>query len=73
MCPGWLPWPDAKPDAQPNEDCPRARAVEDLLDSDRGWGWMEEIYNGLCLHPNLRPLLCSRIRFLLMRGYGPRG
>ena len=42
--------------------------MEDLLNFDRGWGWIEEISKGLCLHPNLRPLLRSRIRFLLMRG-----
>ena len=68
MCPDWLPWPDAQPDAQPNKDCHRARAVEDLLNSDKGWGWIEEISKGLCFHPNLRPLLHSRIRFLVMRG-----
>ena len=55
-------------DTQPNKDCPRARAVEDLLGSDRGWGWIEEISKGPRLHPNLRPLVRSRIRFLLMRG-----
>ena len=42
--------------------------MEDLLNSDRGWGWVEEISKGLRLHPNLRPLLRSRIRYLLMRG-----
>ena len=66
--PELLPWPDVQPSAQPNEDCPRTQAVEELLNSDRGWGWIEEISKGLRLHPNLRPLLRSRIRFLLMRG-----
>ena len=42
--------------------------MEDLLNSDRGWGWIEEISQGLRVHPNLQPLLRSRIRFLLMRG-----
>ena len=42
--------------------------MEDLLNSDRGRGWIEEISKGPCLHPNRRPLLRSRIRFLLMRG-----
>ena len=68
MCPDWLPWPNVQPNAQPNEDCPRAQAVEGLLNSDRGWGWVEEISKGLRLHPNLQPLPRSRIRFLLMRG-----
>ena len=36
MCPDWLPLPDVQPSAQPNEDCPRAQAVEELLNSGRG-------------------------------------
>ena len=41
--------------------------MEDLLNSDRGCGWIEDISKALHLHPNLRPLLRSRIWFLLMR------
>ena len=42
--------------------------MEDLLNSDRGWGWIEEISKHLCLHPNLLTLLRCRVRFLLVRG-----
>ena len=42
--------------------------MEEILNSDRGWGWIEEISKGLHLRPNLRPLLRSRIPFLLLRG-----
>ena len=55
MCPDLLPWPDVQPEAWPNEDCPRARAVEEILNSDMGGGWIEEISKGLHLHPNFRP------------------
>ena len=42
--------------------------MEELLESDTGRGWLDEISEALHLHPNLRSLLCSRIRFLPMRG-----
>ena len=58
---------DVLPDAPPNDGCPRVGAVEELLDLQWGRGRIEDISKGLRLHPNLRPLLCSRIRVWLTK------
>ena len=68
MFPDWVPLPNVQPIPQFNEDCLRAQAMQQFLNSNRGWGWIEEISKGLRLHPNLRSLLQSRISCLLMRG-----
>ena len=48
--------------------CPRLQAVERLLDSPRGLGWINNTLEGLRLPDSLRPLVRGRIRLLLMRG-----
>ena len=51
-----------------NDECPRQRAVESLIQSERGQGWLDEISQGLRLSDGLRGLLHRRIRFLFIQG-----
>ena len=61
-------WLDVQPAAPVNEECPGERAVEGLIQSERGKRWLDEISQGLRLSGNLRDLLHRRIRFLLIQG-----
>ena len=60
--------PDVQPAAPVNDQCPRERAVESLIQSERGQRWPDEISQGLRLSGNLRDLLHWRIRFLFIQG-----
>ena len=64
----WRRWPDVQPAAPVNDECPRERAVERLIRSERGQGWPDEISTGLRLSGGLRDLLHRRIRFLFIQG-----
>ena len=64
----WRRWPDVQPAAPVNDECPRERAVERLIRSERGQGWLDEISTGLRLSRGLRDLLHRRIRFLFIQG-----
>ena len=64
----WQRWPDVQPAAPVNDECPRERAVERLIRSERGQGWLDEISTGLRLSGGLRDLLHRRIRFLFIQG-----
>ena len=64
----WRRWPGMQPTAPVNDGCPRERAVESLLQSERGQGWLDEISQGLRLSDSLRGLLHRRIRFLFIQG-----
>ena len=64
----WQRWPDVQPAALVNDECPLERAVERLIQSERGQGWLDEISAGLRLSGGLRDLLCRRIRFLFIQG-----
>ena len=60
----WRRWPDVQPAAPVNDECPQERAVENLIQSERGHGWSQ----GLRLSDGLRGLLQRRIRFLFIQG-----
>ena len=64
----WHRWPDVQPAAPVNDECPGERAVERLIRSERGQGWLDEISTGLRLSGGLRDLLHRRIRFLFIQG-----
>ena len=64
----WRHWPDVQPAGPVNDECPRERAVERLIRSERGQGWLDEISTGLRLSGGLRDLLHRRIRFLFIQG-----
>ena len=64
----WQRWPGVQPAAPVNDECPRERAVERLIRSERGQGWLDEISTGLRLSGGLRDLLHRRIRFLFIQG-----
>ena len=64
----WQHWPDVRPGAPVNNECPRERAVEALIRSDQGQRWLREISDGLWLNSSLRDLLRRRIRFLFIQG-----
>ena len=53
----WHRWPDVQPAAPVNDECPRERAVERLIRSERGQGWLDEISTGLRLSGGLGDLL----------------
>ena len=57
-----------QPAAPVNDECPRERALERLIRSERGQGWLDEISTGLRLSGGLRDLLHRRIRFLFIQG-----
>ena len=64
----WQRWPNVQPAAPVNDECPRERAVESLIRSERGQQWMDEISRGLRLSGSLPDLLHRRIRFLFIQG-----
>ena len=64
----WQRWLDVQPVAPVNDECPRERAVESLIQSERGQRWLVEISQGLRLSGSLRDLLHRRIRFLFIQG-----
>ena len=64
----WQRWPDVQPAAPVNNQYSRERAVESLIQSERGQRWLDEISQGLRLSGNLRELLHRRIRFLFIQG-----
>ena len=61
-------WPNVPAAALVNDECPRERAVESLIQSERGQRWLDEISQGLRLSGNLSDLLHRRIRFLFIQG-----
>ena len=64
----WQRWLDVRPAAPVNDERPRERAVEGLIQSERGQRWQDEISQGLRLSGNLRDPLHRRIRFLFIQG-----
>ena len=64
----WRRWSDVQPAAPVNDECPLERAVEILIRSERGLGWLDEISKGLRLSGGLRDLLHRHIRFLFIQG-----
>ena len=64
----WRRWPDVQPAAPVNDECPQERAVEGLIQWERGQGWLDEISTGLRLSGGPRDLLHRRIRFLFIQG-----
>ena len=57
-----------QPAAPVNDECPRQRAVERLIRSEQGQGWLDEISAGLRLGGGLRDLFRRRILFLIIQG-----
>ena len=64
----WQRWPNVQPAAPVNDECPRERAVESQIQSERDQRWLDEISQGLRLRGNVRDLLHRRIRFLFIQG-----
>ena len=66
----WRCWPDVQPAAPGNDKCPQERAVENLIRSEGGRRWLDEISQGLRLSDCLQGLLHRCICFLFIQGGG---
>ena len=64
----WRRWPDVQPAAPVNVECPRNRAVESLVQPERGQWWLDEFAQGLRLSGGLWGLLHRCIRFMFIQG-----